>query len=128
MRLGPYAKTLAASLGVALTPIGSPPARADSAIGSDAELASATTLGLARGWGIALDPDEEPKRSPNGILYSRTPLPPAPPIRTSDGWGVIGVVEAGGSWSSGDTSNYFFQRYKDVGNGGYVRYFDLTAE
>ena len=41
---------------------------------------------------------------------------------------MSGHVEAGGSWSSGDTSDYFFQRYKDVGNGAYLRYFDLTAE
>ncbi len=109
-------------------PIGSLPASADSAVGLDPELASATTLGLARGWGIVLDPDEEPKRSPNGILYTRTPLPPEPRARTADGWEVNGHVEAGGSWSSGDTSDYFFRRYKDVGNGGYLRYFDLTAE
>ena len=128
MRFRPFAKTLAAGLGVALAPIGSLPARADSALGFDAELASATTLGLARGWGIALDPDEEPKRSPNGILYNRTPLPPEPRARTASGWEVTGVVEAGGSWSSGDTSDYFFRRYKDVANGGYLRYFDLTAE
>ena len=82
MRFRPHAKILAAGLGVALAPIGSLPARADSAVGFDAELASATTLGLARGWGIALDPDEEPKRSPNGILYSRTPRPPEPRART----------------------------------------------
>ena len=69
----------------------------------------------SRGWGIALDPDEEPKRSPNGILYNRTPLPPEPRARTADGWEVSGDVEAGGSGSSGDTSDYFFQRYKDVG-------------
>jgi MtrB/PioB family decaheme-associated outer membrane protein len=128
MRFRPDAKILAAGLGVALAPIGSLPARADSAVGLDAELASATTLGLARGWGIALDPDEEPKRSPNGILYNRTPQPPDPRARTADGWEVSGSVEAGGSWSSGDTSDYFFRRYKDVGNGGYVRFFDLTAE
>jgi hypothetical protein len=86
------------------------------------------TRPFARGWGIALDPDEEPKRSPNGILSSRTPPPPAPRTRTPGGWEVSGGVEAGGSWSSGDTSDYFFGRYKDVGNGGYVRFFDLTAE
>lgn len=128
MRFRPRAKILAAGLGVALAPIGSLPARADSADGFDAELASATTLGLARGWGIALDPNEEPKRSPNGILYNRTPQPPEPRTRTASGWEVSGVVEAGGSWSSGDTSDYFFRRYKDVGNGVYLRYFDLTAE
>ncbi len=128
MRLSPNGKTLAAWLGVALAPIASLPARADSAVGADAELASATTLGLIRGWGIALDPDEEPKRSPNGILYSRTPPPAEHRTRTAGGWEVSGVVEAGGSESFGDTSNYFFQRYKDVGNGGYLRYFDLTAE
>jgi MtrB/PioB family decaheme-associated outer membrane protein len=128
MRARPCAKTLAAVLAVALAPIGSLPARADSAAGFDDELASATTLGLARGWGIALDPDQEPKRSPNGLLYKRTPPPPEPGARTAGGWEVSGVVEAGGSWSSGDTSDYFFRRYKDVGNGGYIRYFDLSAE
>ena len=128
MRFRPHAKILAAGLGFALVPIGSLPARADSAVGFDVDLASATTLGLARGWGIALDPDEEPKRSPNGILYNRTPPPPEPVTRAASGWEATGVVEAGGSWSSGDTSDYFFQRYKDVGNGGYLRYFDLTAE
>src|SRR5215471_16334863 len=114
MRFRPYAKTLAAGLCVAPVSIGSLPARADSAVGFDDELASATTLGLARGWGIALDPDEEPKRSPNGILYKRTPPPPEAGVRTEDGWEVSGVAEAGGSWSSGDTSDYFFRRYKDV--------------
>ena len=128
MRARRCAKTLAAVLAVALAPIGSLPARADSAAGFDDELASATTLGLARGWGIALDPDQEPKRSPNGLLYKRTPPPPEPGARTAGGWEVSGVVEAGGSWSSGDTSDYFFRRYKDVGNGGYIRYFDLSAE
>jgi MtrB/PioB family decaheme-associated outer membrane protein len=128
LRACPCAKTLAAVLAAALAPIGSLPARADSAVGFDDELASATTLGLARGWGIALDPDEEPKRSPNGILYTRTPPPPEPRPRTASGWEVSGVVEAGGSWSSGDTSDYFFRRYKDVGNGAYIRYFDLSAE
>jgi MtrB/PioB family decaheme-associated outer membrane protein len=128
MRFRPYAKTLAASLCVATVSISSLPARADSAVGFDAELASATTLGLARGWGIVLDPDEEPKRSPNGILYNRTPPPPEPRARTANGWEVSGVAEAGGSWSSGDTSDYFFRRYKDVGNGVYLRYFDLAAE
>src|SRR5512138_2108283 len=102
MRFGPCAKALAASLGIALVPIGSLPVRADSAVGFDAELASATTLGLARGWGIVLDPDEEPKRSPSGILYNRTPLPAEPGARTASGWEVSGVIEAGGSWSSGD--------------------------
>jgi len=128
MRFGPCAKTFAASLGIVVVPVGSLPARADSGVGFDSELASATTLGLARGWGIVLDPDEEPKRSPAGILYNRTPPPPAPRARTENGWEVSGVAEAGGSWSSGDTSNYFFQRYKDVANGGYLRYFDLNAE
>jgi MtrB/PioB family decaheme-associated outer membrane protein len=128
MRFRPYAKTLAASLCVAPVSIGSLPARADSAVGFDDELASATTLGLARGWGIVLDPDEEPKRSPNGILYNRTPPPPGPRARTANGWEVSGVAEAGGSGSSGDTSDYFFRRYKDVGNGVYLRYFDFTAE
>jgi MtrB/PioB family decaheme-associated outer membrane protein len=128
MRARPYAKTLAALLAIALVPNGWLPARADSAVGSDEELASATTLGLARGWGIALDPDQEPKRSPNGILYKRTPPPSEPPARTASGWEVSGVVEAGGSWSSGDTSDYFFRRYKDVGNGAYIRYFDFNAE
>ena len=124
MRFACHATTLAACLGVALAPIASFPARADSAVGADAEFASATTLGLIRGWGIALDPDEEPKRSPSGILYNRTPPPPEPRARTASGWETSGVVEAGGSESFGDTSSYFFQRYKDVGNGGYLRYFD----
>jgi len=128
MHARPYAKTVAAGLAVVLAPIGSFPARADSAVGIDDELASATTLGLARGWGIALDPDEEPKRSPSGILYNRTPPPPAPRTRTASGWEVTGAVEAGGSASSGDTSDYFFRRYKDVGDGAYVRYFDVSGE
>ena len=122
------ANALAASLGIAVVTVGSLPARADSGVGLDPELASATTLGLARGWGIVLDPDQEPKRSPSGILYNRTPPPPEPGARTASGWEVTGVVEAGGSSSSGDTSDYFFRRYKDVGNGIYLRYFDLSAE
>ena len=86
MRFGPCAKTLAASICIALVTIGSLPVRADSAVGFDPDLASATTLGLARGWGIALDPDEEPKRSPSGILYNRTPLPPEPRGPAANGW------------------------------------------
>src|SRR5262249_19412476 len=128
MTSGLHARAFAASFGIALATVGSLPARADSGAGFDPELASATTLGLARGWGIVVDPDQEPKRSPNGILYNRTPPPPQPGIPTASGWEVSGVAEAGGSWSSGDTSNYFFRRYKDVGNGIYLRYFDLSAE
>jgi MtrB/PioB family decaheme-associated outer membrane protein len=119
---------IAACLGVALAQTGTMPARADPAVVFDTGLGSALNLGLMRGWGVALDPDEEPQRSPTGILYERGPVVPGKRARTADGWEYGGDIEVGGSGSWGNTSNYFFQRYKDVASGGYVRYFGVTAD
>jgi MtrB/PioB family decaheme-associated outer membrane protein len=124
----PIAKTLATHIAIALAALASAPARGDSAVGIDTNRASALALDLARGWGIVLDEEDEPKRSPAGILYERRPPEPSPPAAAASGWTTSGVIEAGGSVSSGDTGNYFFRRYQDVGDGVYVRYFGVAAE
>ncbi len=103
-------------------------ARADSAVATDTVFGSALNLGLMRGSDEPRDPDNDPFRSPIGFLYLRPPLDANPPKTGPDGWTYRGTIEAGGSATQGDSSAYYFQRYKDVANGGYVRYFSGSAE
>jgi MtrB/PioB family decaheme-associated outer membrane protein len=127
MAFCPRVKTLAACVSVALAQFAASAARADSAVGVDTQIGGALDVGVARGSG-PVDPEFEPLRSPVGRLYPRAPLVAEKRAKTEGGWEWDAEIELGGLVSSGDTSNVFFRRYKDVDDGFYARFFRLDAD
>jgi hypothetical protein len=127
MTFRPRIKTLAACVGAALAQLAAGPVAADSAVGVDTQLGSVLDTGVARGSATARDPEFEPLRSPAGLLYPRRELPRAR-AKAEGGWEYDGEVEFGGLIDSGDTSNVFWRRYRDVDDGAYLRYFRTDAD
>jgi hypothetical protein len=106
------------------------PARADSGVGVDTWLANKFD---PTGGTLSQIPDENGtswlvagmRRTPTGNLL----LDPAepPPVDEYGGWLVHGVVQLGGTVTSGDDRNKLWNRYVHWGN-GFVAQLDLQAE
>lgn len=104
---------------------------------ADSGLVADTVLGNALNPGKltsvpARDPDGLDavpyQRSPTGFLYGWPKMPPEK-RKTESGWELAGWVELGLIDASGDESNGWFRKYKDVGQstGAYLNNFYFKA-
>ncbi|ENO87164.1 MtrB/PioB family outer membrane beta-barrel protein [Thauera linaloolentis] len=131
----PQVRMLSVLVGAALAMMAVERAWADSAVGADTSLGNALNLAPVNPltYTSGYDPDGlngEPiaARTPTGQLYSVPKVPSDRVHSTTGGWEYLGFVEFGVTHVSGDHREQGFKRYKDVGNGGYLSAFGVSAE
>ncbi|MFT3760049.1 MtrB/PioB family outer membrane beta-barrel protein [Thauera sp.] len=131
----PRVRMLSVLVGGALALMAAERVWADSAVGADTTLGNALNLApinpVTHTGGYDLDGlngDPHAARTPTGQLYNRPRVPTDRIHEMDGGWQYLGFVELGITHVSGDHREQGFKRYKDVGNGGYLSAFGVSAE
>ncbi|WP_068638591.1 MtrB/PioB family outer membrane beta-barrel protein [Thauera butanivorans] len=131
----PRVRMLSVLVGGALALMAAERVWADSAVGGDTTLGNALNLApinpVTHTGGHDFDGmngDPHAARTPTGQLYDRPRVPTDRIHATDGGWQYLGFVEFGLTHVSGDHREQGFKRYKDVGNGGYLSAFGVSAE
>jgi hypothetical protein len=134
MKYGTRVKILAVCIGAIFAQLEANSALADSGVGVDTALGNALNPPGRSSIPREVDPDgvDAVRRSPTGQLYG-IPLVESEEAKKQDGWNVSGGVEAGMLFVSpegklGNSKAAQFRQYKDLKDGPYLNYFELSAE